>query len=179
MKIAHGIEDGIKRYAFRSNPANQSESILAYEVDGYGSTLFMDDANSPSLLSLPYLGAMQSSDVIFRATRRFVLGETNPYYFSGKAGSGVGGPHVGYGFIWPLSIIYSLYSASSDEEILRGLQLLKDSTAGTKCMHESFYKDDVQNFTRSWFAWANSAFADLVLHLIETKPHLILHQAAL
>ena len=106
------------------------------------------------------------------------MGETNPYYFSGKAGAGVGGPHVGYGFIWPLSIIYSLYSASSDEEILRGLHLLKDSTAGTKCMHESFYKDDVHNFTRSWFAWANSAFADLVLHLIETKPHLILHQSA-
>jgi meiotically up-regulated gene 157 (Mug157) protein len=33
--------------------------MLAYEVDGFGSHLRMDDANVPSLLSLPYLGYLE------------------------------------------------------------------------------------------------------------------------
>ena len=136
----------------------------------------MDDANAPSLLSLPYLGSMEKDDVIFMATKKFVLGSTNPFYYKGTAGQGIGGPHVGYGWIWPLSIIYSLFSAQSNNEILKGLDLLKASTANTFCMHESFFKDDVFRFTRSWFAWANSAFAELILHLIESEPHLILKE---
>ena len=32
-------------------------------------------------------------------------------------------------------------------------------------MHESFHKDDATKFTRKWFAWANTLFAEL---LIET-----------
>jgi len=79
------------------------------------------------------------------------------------------------GWIWPLSIIYSLfYAEASDAEISRGLDLLRESTAGTNCMHESFWKDDAANFTRAWFAWANSVFGELIMHLIDTRPHLIL-----
>lgn len=40
--------------------------VLAYEVDGFGSAYFMDDANIPSLLSLPYLGFCRVFLVICR-----------------------------------------------------------------------------------------------------------------
>ena len=37
-------------------PHPRQGTVWAYEVDGFGNALFMDDANVPSLLSLPYLG---------------------------------------------------------------------------------------------------------------------------
>ncbi len=40
-------------------------------------------------------------------------------------------------------------------------------------MHESFHKDDPSKFTRSWFAWANTLFGELMLSLAEQKPALL------
>ena len=78
--------------------------VWAYEVDGFGNRHHMDDANVPSLLSLPYLGACAPDDPLYQRTRAFVLSRDNPYYFQGEAGEGVGGPHVGLEMIWPLGI---------------------------------------------------------------------------
>jgi len=173
--IAEDVARGIEAFGSAANPANALEKILVYETDGFGNTLFMDDANAPSVLSIPYLSPEGAQSPIFAASRAFSLSPCNPFYFRGKVGSGVGGPHVGMGWIWPLSIIYSLfYAEASDAEISRGLDLLRESTAGTNCMHESFWKDDAANFTRAWFAWANSVFGELIMHLIDTRPHLIL-----
>jgi meiotically up-regulated gene 157 (Mug157) protein len=65
----------------------------------------MDDANIPSLLSLPYLGYLSSDDTIYQNTRDFLLSEANPFFFKGTAGEGIGGPHVGLNYIWPV-ILY-------------------------------------------------------------------------
>jgi len=147
--------------------------IYAYEVDGYGNAVFMDDANIPSLLSLPYLGYCSKNDAIYLRTRNFVLSDSNPWFSKGSAGSGIGGPHVGLGRIWPMSIIIRALTTDNDNEIIDCLNTLKRSSAGTGFMHESFWKDDVNNYSRAWFAWANTLFGELILTLAKEKPNLI------
>ncbi len=166
-KLAAEIDAGIRAHAIVRH--HEFGDILAYEVDGYGSHYLMDDANLPSLLSLPYLGYISGDDPLYRQTRAFILSEHNPYYFTGKAGHGVGGPHIGLGYIWPMSIISQALSSASEDEIVACLSQLKRTHAGTGFMHESFWKEDAANFTRSWFAWVNSLFGELVLQ-VEKKP---------
>jgi len=144
--------------------------IWAYEVDGYGNTLMMDDANVPSLLGLPYLGSCDLRDPLYQRTRKFVLSAHNPYFFRGTAAEGVGGPHIGLGAIWPLAITVRALTSTDDHEIRQCLKWLRDTTAGTGFMHETFQKDDPSHFTRSWFAWANSLFGELILNLADTNP---------
>ena len=147
--------------------------IWAYEVDGYGNALMMDDANVPSLLSLPYLGVCPLSDPLYQRTRRFALSSENPYFFRGTAAEGIGGPHVGLDSVWPMSIVMRAMTSDDDREILKCLRWLRNTTGGTGFMHESFIKDDASKFTRAWFAWANSLFGELILMLAEKRPQLL------
>lgn len=147
--------------------------VLPYEVDGFGSKYFMDDANIPSLLSLPVLGYMSTLNPRYVATRNFVLSTSNPYYFAGLQGHGVGGPHEGYNMTWPMAIITAVMTSNDDAEILECLQMLKDAAYRTGFMHESFNVNDVNDYTRSWFAWANGLFGEMMLQLVMTKPHLV------
>jgi uncharacterized protein len=144
--------------------------VYAYEVDGFGNQLLMDDANVPSLLSLPYLGCCSPNDPVYRNTRALVLSADNPYFFRGRAAEGVGGPHVGVNMIWPLGIIMRALTSTDDKEILYCLRVLKTSHAGMGFMHEAFDKDDPKKFTRSWFAWANTIFGELILKLYNQQP---------
>ena len=147
--------------------------IWAYEVDGYGSQLLMDDANAPGLVSLAYLGICPTSDAVYQRTRAFALSDANPYFFRGTAAEGVGGPHIGLNSIWPMSIMYRAFTSTDDAEIRQCLRWLRDTTAGTGFMHESFNKDDPSKFTRSWFAWANTLFGELMMTLADQKPALL------
>ncbi|MDB5197606.1 MAG: metal-independent alpha-mannosidase [Flaviaesturariibacter sp.] len=147
--------------------------IYAYETNGFGSYNLMDDANVPSLLSLPYLGAVPANDAIYQNTRRFVLSSENPFFFKGKAGEGIGGPHVGVDNIWPLSIIMRGLTSTDDKEIKLCLDMLQHSHAGTGFMHESFHKDDASKFSRKWFAWANTLFGEFVLKVYRERKHLL------
>jgi len=133
----------------------------------------MDDANIPSLVSLPYLGVCSINDAVYQRTRGFALSPANPYFFQGSAAEGIGGPHVGLNSIWPMSIIVRAMTSDDDWEILKCLRWLRDTTAGTGFMHESFSKDDASKFTRPWFAWANSLFGELILSLAENRPQLL------
>jgi uncharacterized protein len=147
--------------------------VYAYEVDGFGNQLFMDDANVPSLLSLPYLGCCAENDPVYRQTRAFVLSADNPYFFRGRAAEGIGGPHVGVNMVWPLGIVVRALTSTVDSEILICLKMLKNTHAGTGFMHEAFDKDDPKKFTRSWFAWANTMFGELIVKLYEHRPRLL------
>jgi hypothetical protein len=147
--------------------------LWAYEVDGFGNRHHMDDANIPSLLSLPYLGACTPSDPLYRRTRAFVLSPENPYFFRGEAGEGVGGPHVGLEMIWPLGITMRGLTSDDDDEISRCLRMLKETHGGTGFMHESFHQDDPSRFTRAWFAWANTLFGELILKVHTERPHIL------
>ena len=147
--------------------------IYAYEVDGFGNQLFMDDANVPSLLSLPYLGCCAADDATYLSTRAFVLSEDNPYFFRGRAGEGIGGPHVGLNMIWPLGIIMRALTSRDDREILSCLKMLKTTHAGTGFMHEAFERNDPKKFTRAWFAWANTLFGELVSKVHAERPQLL------
>ena len=147
--------------------------IWAYEVDGYGNALMMDDAGAPGLLSLPYLECCPMDDAVYRRTREFVLSEGNPYFCKGKAAEGVGSPHAGLGMVWPMSIMYRALTTADEGEIRQCLRWLRDTTAGTGFMHESFAMDDATKFTRPWFAWANTLFGELVVRLAKERPRML------
>lgn len=169
--LAAEVADALRTYAVVEHPTRGR--VWAYEVDGYGSRLFMDDANVPSLLSLPYLGACAKDDALYRRTRAFVLSDDDPYWFRGKAASGVGGPHAGPGRIWPLGLMMQALTSTSDDEVAGVLRTLKDTDAGTGFMHEAFDKDDPSDYTRAWFAWANTLFGELILTVLHERPHLL------
>lgn len=151
----------------------QRGDVWAYEVDGFGNQLFMDDANVPSLLSLPYLGACKQDDPLYRKTRARVLSESNPYYFKGTAAAGIGGPHEGLDMVWPMAITMQALTSSDDDEIKQCLRWLKGTHAGTGFMHETFNKNDPSKFTRKWFAWANSLFGELIVKLSQERPQIL------
>jgi meiotically up-regulated gene 157 (Mug157) protein len=139
-------------------------SVLAYEVDGLGATLLGDDANLPSLLSLPLSGWCAPQDPLYQATRRLVLSKANPSYFSGRHASGVGSMHTPDGHVWPLAIATAGLTGDGNAAA-QALDTLATTTAGTGLMHESFHADDPGHFTRDWFGWANAMFCELALDL--------------
>ena len=125
--------------------------IYAYETDGYGQYLLMDDANVPSLLAMEYLGYEGDREVM-ENTRRFILSEGNPYYFKGKAAAGIGSPHVPPYYIWHIGLAIQGLTEASREEKLRLLQLMRDTDGGKGMMHEGFHVDDPAKYTRQWFS---------------------------
>lgn len=171
LTLAVEVEEALHSYA----PANHLTfgKILSYEVDGFGNQIFMDDANVPSLLAMPYLNCLPATDPLYQNTRKFLFSSFNPYFFKGEAGEGIGSPHTGLNKIWPISIIMRALTSSNDEEISDCLKLLVKSSAGTGFIHESFDKDNPSNFSRKWFAWANTLFGELILKLYNEKPYLL------
>jgi meiotically up-regulated gene 157 (Mug157) protein len=163
--MAKEVEDAVRKYAIVNHP--KYGKVYAFEVDGFGNTALMDDSNVPSLLALPYLGCVDLNDPIYQNTRKLVWSTDNPYFFKGKAGEGIGGPHVGYDMVWPMSLIILAMTSSNDKEIAACMKTLVATDADTGFMHETFHKDDPKNFTRSWFAWANTLFGELVIKLVK------------
>ncbi len=163
--LAAEVKAALLQYAIHQHP--KYGPIYAYEVDGFGNQLLMDDANVPSLLAMAYLGDVPQSDPVYQNTRRFVWSEDNPYFFRGKAGEGIGGPHIGYDMPWPMSIMMRAFTSSDDAEIKACIEMLMRTDAGTGFMHESFHKDDATRFTRPWFAWQNTLFGELIVKLVD------------
>lgn len=168
LALAEEVNSAVEKYAVSAHLDHKK--MYAFEVDGFGNKLFMDDSNIPSLLSLPYLGCCKIEDETYQNTRKFVLSEDNPYFFKGKYAEGIGGPHVGLDYIWPMSIIMRAMTSEDNSEIVECLKMLKTTHAGTGFMHEGFHKDNPENFTREWFAWSNTLFGELVYKLYKKSP---------
>ncbi|KAK3332146.1 hypothetical protein B0T19DRAFT_96048 [Cercophora scortea] len=169
--FADSIRVGIEKYG-RVNHRLFGK-IYAYEVDGYGSHNTMDDANIPSLLSSAMFGYVHRSDPIYQNTRRFVLSNENPYFMSGPVINSTGGPHVGPGMAWPMSLIVRILTSDDDAEIVDSLKQLLSSTDGLGLIHESISTQSASIWTRQWFSWANGLFGQMMLDLRERKPHLL------
>lgn len=163
--LATEVSDALQKYAVYNHP--KYGKIYAFEVDGFGNQHLMDDANVPSLLAMPYLGDVDANDPIYQNTRRFVWSEDNPYFFRGKAGEGIGGPHIGYDMPWPMSIMMKAFTSKDDAEIKQCIEMLQKTDADTGLIHESFNKDNPSKYTRAWFAWQNTLFGELILKLID------------
>jgi hypothetical protein len=167
-RLADELQRALEGHAVVNHPGHGR--IYAFEIDGMGNALMMDDANVPGLLALPYLDCCDIKDPVYQRTRAFVLSEDNPFYFRGTAGEGIGGPHIGPGMIWPLSIIMRAMTSDNEGEIESCLRTLIATTAGTGFMHESFNENNPGDYTRPWFAWCNSAFGELIVYLAKTRP---------
>jgi meiotically up-regulated gene 157 (Mug157) protein len=126
----------------------------------------MDDANVPSLLSIPYLGYCAAEDPVYENTRRFILSSHNPYYYRGSAASGIGSPHTPDGYIWPIALAMQGLTSGSGDERERILALLESTDGDRGMMHEGFHKDDPARYTREWFSWANMMYCELVLRTL-------------
>ncbi|WP_251622481.1 glycoside hydrolase family 125 protein [Odoribacter lunatus] len=163
-ELADEVEQAVRKYAVARHP--QHGKVYAFEADGFGNTLFMDDANVPSLLALPYLECVSENDEVYKNTRRMVWSDSNPYFFKGSAGEGIGGPHIGYDMVWPMSLIMKAITSKDDAEIRNCVRMLRDTDGNTGFMHESFHKDNASKYTRRWFAWANTLFGELILKLV-------------
>lgn len=158
--LRHDINYGIKAYAIYRHPVHGN--MYAYETDGFGNYTLMDDANVPSLLSIPYLGYTDANDKLYKNTRAFILSDENPYYYKGTAACGIGSPHTPDNYIWHIALSMQGLTASDKAEAREMIDLVLATDAGTGVCHEGFHADDPARFTRKWFAWANSLFAELV-----------------
>lgn len=162
------IQRGIERYGVVFVP--HFGRIYAYEVDGLGHANLMDDANVPSLLSIPYFGYLPRADSTYSATRRFILSSRNPYYFQGKYARGIGSPHTPRGYVWPLSLVMQALTSGQDAEVDEILRYIADSDTGDHRLHESFDVNGPQRYTRVDFAWPNALYAELVLSRHGREP---------
>ena len=154
--LARDIRSGIEKYAVIDN-------LYAYEVDGLGNALFMDDANIPSLLSLPLLAGASLDVDLYRNSREFILSHENPYFFSGVRASGVGSQHTPKNHVWPIAMSVEALTSPSNEKKLKTLDILETTDAGTGNMHEAFNVDRPEEFSRAWFSWADMTYVQLVL----------------
>lgn len=169
--MAAGIRTGVSKVGQVDHP--RYGRIYAYEVDGFGSQNLMDDANVPSLLSLPLLGYTAANDTVYQATRRFIFSSSNPYMSRGSALNGIGGPHNGPGKPWPMASIVRILTSSDDTEIFNSLKELVSSTNRLGLIHESMQASKASSYTRSWFAWANGLFGQMIIDLAKRKPELL------
>jgi hypothetical protein len=158
-ELAAELRVGVERFGV-------VDGTWAYEVDGLGGVLRTDDANMPSLLSLPITSGIAADDACYLATRAFVLSTDNPTWWSGSAAHGVGSPHTPPEHIWPIAVAVEGLTSLDPAVRLERLRTLLDTDAGTGAMHESFHRDDPTVFTRPWFSWANAMYAELALDVV-------------
>ncbi|KAF2993255.1 hypothetical protein E8E13_000903 [Curvularia kusanoi] len=173
---ADSIKKGVMEYGIVTH--KKYGQVFAFEVDGYGSSILMDDANLPSLLALPLLGFVSADDEVYKNTRRMILErQGNPYFLSGAGFGGIGGPHIGLQHAWPMSVLVQAMTSEDDEEITQLLESVK-KVSRNGLIHESIHVDYERTYTRPWFAWANSVFAQTILDLAKRKPHLLFGEKA-
>ncbi len=162
------VQDGIQNFGEEFTP--NYGYVYAYEVDGLGGKILMDDANIPSLLSAPYFGYTKADSFVYRNTRRFLLSRDDPYYYVGSVARGIGSAHTNDRFVWPLALIMQGLTSTSDSERHDVLSELLASDPGDHLLHESFDPDDPHRFTRADFGWPNALFSEFVMTTFDGVP---------
>jgi len=160
LALQKEIDDGLKKYATVEHPT--WGTVYACEVDGMGNYVLMDDANIPSLISIPYLGYAGTDDPIYRQTRKMLLSSDNPYYYEGKYAKGIGSPHTPENYVWHMALAMQGLTSDDKEEMKAILDMLETCDGGTGYMHEGFHVDDPTIFTRPWFTWPDALFCKFV-----------------
>lgn len=146
LSRAEEMEKGIWEHGVTKH--KQYGDVFAFEVDGYGSTILMDDANMPSLLALPLLGFVDADDKTYQNTRRMILQKAgNPYYLSGRSFAGIGGPHIGPQHAWPMSKLIQAMTSNDDDEIMDSMHAVRNSSL-LGLVHESINVERVHDYTR-------------------------------
>ncbi len=158
--LANEIQEQLEKLAIVEKDGKR---IYALETDGLGNYNLMDDANIPNLIAMPYYEYPYIDREVYQNTRTSMFSFENPYYFEGKVLKGIGSPHTPKDRVWPLSLIIRALTSETESEIRESVQMLVDSTGGTGYIHEAVDKDDDTVYSRSWFAWANSLFAYMIL----------------
>lgn len=160
QQIRTGIQEYGQVYDFRHG------WLYAYEVDGQGNFVLMDDANIPNLLTLPLFGFVSPQESLYSATRRFVLSPDNPYWYRGRYGAGLGSPHTRTGWIWPLGLLGQALTAQSAGEVDEILAELRALDGGSGLFYESIDPNQPWHYTRSEFGWANAEYAELIFRCV-------------
>lgn len=147
---AQSITDGIWHHGVVQH--KNYGRVFAYEVDGYGSQILMDDANVPSLLALPIMGFLNRTDPVYQNTRKMLLSKAgNPYYLEGKDFHGIGGPHVGLRHAWPMALLLQAMTSDNDTEIMGCVNMvLKASPLGL--VHESINVNTIRDYTSKYLS---------------------------
>ena len=158
--LREDIDDGIRKYCIVEHP--KYGRIYACETDGYGNYSMIDDANVPSLLSIPYIGYSAPDDEIYLNTRRFLLSPDNPYYYCGKYAKGIGSPHTPPNYVWHMSLIMQGLTSTDNDEKRELIETIASTDAGKCHLHEGFDVDDPYKYTREWFTWPEALFAEFI-----------------
>lgn len=194
-KLKTEVQAGIEKYGTVNHP--KYGRIYAYEVDGRGNANLMDDANLPSLLSIPYFGYTNEENETYKATRKFILSRDNPFFYSGKFKGqelyGVGSPHTPVkaslsqlkiifskichpfqktGMIWPLAQLAQGLTTNDQQEQAKVLKMIIASDPGDHRQHESYLSHNPKVFTRPDFGWPNALLAEFMQTSIQGNPHL-------
>lgn len=134
----------------------------------------MDDANIPSLLSLPWLGFLNATDEVYVNTRKMILSrDSNPYFISGTNLRGVGSIHTPLTNVWPMSLLVQALTSNNKTEISSLLTQVGNTTAGLGLMHESVNVGNSSDYSRPWFSWANAMYGITILDVQRRFPSIL------
>lgn len=175
-ELAYTVYTHIPQVVTREQVAQEAQEpqaapvyAYAYEMDGYGQYLFMDDSNVPSLLAMPYIGYCRKDDPRYLATRRMVLSQANPYYYEGATLRGIGSPHTPPDYVWDISLAIQGLTTDDLAQKRQILEMMVANDAGTGLMHEGINVRNCEEYTRPWFSWANSMFCELVMDYMDAS----------
>jgi meiotically up-regulated gene 157 (Mug157) protein len=156
IKLALEISDGIRNHGYIGDR-------MAYEVDGLGNAVDLDDPNVPSLLALPYLGWCSPEYFKYQNTREHILSREHKMFVRGLAVEGISSSHTPERNIWPLALAIQGLTTDDKNEQTYLLETLEAITAGTNHNHESVNVDDPTQYTRPWFSWADMTYFHLAI----------------
>ncbi len=164
--LRDGILRGVAEHGIVPHPYDPDTRIYAYEVDGLGGVVLMDDANTP-VAAVPAARRARRPRPGGRRCHPDVRPRPdNPYWYSGTAAAGIGSPHTEPNRVWPIALaVEGLTGTPSHRREL--LDVLLATDAGTGRMHESFDVDDPSAYSRPWFSWADAMFCELAFTVAE------------